>query len=143
MLQSIEGVTIRTAMHPDYFETHFHVQDPVPCWPNEFVIISAFATTGKSWTLEENQAADENLIAKLRKRGCWITRVTGYSPRTGHSEPSWAAEIPLYEACDLGMHFRQDAIYHVLGDVLSVTNCDREGKLVPVGGFRERLHTKR
>ncbi len=129
-------------MHPDYFETHFRVLDPVTCWPNEFVIISAFATTGESWALDENRAADQNLAAELWKRGCWITRVTGFSPRTGHSEPSWAAEIPLDKACEFGMRYRQDAIYHVQGDILSVTKCDSDRTLVPVGGFRERLHAE-
>ena len=91
-------------------------------------------------SLEESRVADQSLTAELRKRGCWIARVTGFSPKTGHSEPSWAAEIPLDEACDLGMRYRQDAIYHVLGDILSVANCDSDRKLVPVGQFRQRIH---
>ena len=45
----------------------------------------------------------------------------------------------LDAACDLGMQFQQDAIYHIADDLLSVTHCDHRRKLIHIGGFRERL----
>src|SRR6516225_1853575 len=57
-------------------------------------------------------------------RGGWMVRLFGYSPTSGHAEPSWAADLPLDEGCNIGQRFRQDAIYHVKNDELSVTRCD-------------------
>ena len=126
-------------MHPAYFETHFRTHGHDAEWPPEFVIISAYATTGEQWPVERNVAADQELEAQLRKQSTWLRRVTGYSPITGHAEPSWAAVLPFDVACDLGARFHQDAIYHVADDVLSVSYCDGRRQLVRVGRFRERL----
>ena len=126
-------------MNPVYFETRFlkelHFQD----WPPEFVIITAYATTGEDWTPERNRDADRQLEERLEALRCWRLRLTGYSSKTGHAEPGWAAALPLDAACDLGVHFHQDAIYHVLSDVLSVTYCDHRRKLIRIGVFRERV----
>lgn len=127
-------------MHPAYFETRFHAPDAGEDWPQEFVIISAYATTGHHWSRERNASADRELADALRERTTWLRRVTGYSPETGHAEPSWAAMLPFEAACDLGVKFEQDAIYSVAGDELSVSYCDARRQLVPVGSFRERLH---
>lgn len=126
-------------MHPAYFETRFHTQLSVHRWPREFVILTAYATTGESWTRRQNVAADARLASELRAYDAKIVRITGYSPRTGHAEPGWAAEIPFDEACDIGLRYRQDALYHVQGDILSVSYCDERRKLVTVGPFRERV----
>lgn len=128
-------------MHPSYFETHFHAPTGGEDWPLEFVIISAFATTGEHWPHERNVAADQQLAECLQEQTTWLRRVVGYSPTTYHAEPSWAAVLPFDEACDVGLNFCQDAIYHVSGDVLSVSFCDRQRRLVHVGSFRERLKT--
>jgi hypothetical protein len=69
----------------------------------------------------------------------WRQSVVGYAPGTGHAEPSWAAEVPLDAAREIGRRFRQDAIFHVRGDLLSVTKCDDGAPLVPVGAFGERV----
>ena len=63
-----------------------------------------------------------------------MRRVTGRSPTGDHAEPSWAAELPFDEACDLGLKFKQTAIYHVCDDQLSVSYCDQRRKFVPVSG---------
>lgn len=134
------------ALHPAYFEARFRTPEHVARWPDRFAIISAHATTGSSWTDEANEEADRRLAAALRERsaragasGAWLQRITGYSPTTGHAEPSWAAPLPFDEACDLGRAFRQDAVYFVRGDELFVSHCDERRALVPVGSFRARL----
>lgn len=132
-----------TVINPVYFETHFRLHDPAPRWPHEFVIISAFAPTGETRLAQENDSADQRLHAELLHRGCWIARVIGFSQVTGHSEPSWAAEIPLRDACDVGAHYQQDAIYHVVDDILSVCHCQGDTTLVTIGPFRERLQFER
>ena len=126
-------------MNPAYFETRFRMTSPVGGWPAEFVIISAFATTGETWTPQENENADQRLASDLIARDVWLHRVTGYSPTTGHAEPSWAVELSLDEARILGLRFHQDAIYHVRHDRLSVTRCDARSELLHVDSFRSRL----
>jgi hypothetical protein len=122
-----------------YFETHFKGQDKGWEVPEEFSILTAFATTGKQWTDAQNKAADLALEHELRSDGKCLSRLTGFSPETLHAEPGWVAAIGWDVACDLGLKYKQDAIYHVKGDELFVSYCDGSRALVPVGMFRERL----
>lgn len=126
-------------MHPAYFETRFRVDVMPVAWPAQFVILSAWATTGQSWTRERNEIADQQLANALAARGLWHHRIAGYSPITHHTEPSWAFPMPWDQACDLGQSFLQDALYYVEADQLSVTHCDHRHDLVPIGSFRDRL----
>lgn len=126
-------------MQPEYFETHFETPVADERWPEAFAIVSACATTGETWSDDENRAADTRLADELRARGVWMRRLTGYSPRTCHAEPGWAAALAFDAACELGQAFRQDAIYYVEGDDLFVSHCDARRRREPVGPFRERL----
>jgi hypothetical protein len=126
-------------VHPAYLETHFRQEQPFSDWPEEFAIITAFATTGETWTAEQNESADRALEDELQGSGRWYQRLTGYSPTTGHAEPGWAVEIPLAEACNLGLRYLQDAIYFVSGDELRVILCDESGERLLIGSFRERV----
>jgi hypothetical protein len=126
-------------MPAEYFETRFRLETPVLHWPKEFVIVSAYPTTGECWSDDVILEADQRLERELKQHYDWLVRITGYSPTTGHAEPSWAFVMPLSAACDLGLRYKQDAIYHIKGDVLSVTYCDGRRKLVTVGVFRSRL----
>lgn len=122
-----------------YFETQFQLDAPFADWPAEFVILSAYTTTGEHWPEAVILEADQRLERELRERGGWFLRITGYSPHDGHAEPGWALQMPLAEACDLGLRYKQDAIYCVKGDELWVTYCDARRALVYVGEFRSRL----
>ena len=125
--------------HPGYLETRFRVCQPLSYWPSEFAIISAHATTGERWSERENEACDMELEEELWVLPVWQRRITGFSPETGHEEPSWAVELPLERAIDLGRRFRQDAIFHVVGDDLSVVSCGEGTARTEMGGFRQRL----
>lgn len=127
-------------MSPAYFETHFQQEGSDADWPRHFAIVTAYNTTGKTWSPKRNSAADTDLAAELAAMGIWRRRITGYSPSTGHAEPGWAVELSLNNACDLGLRYKQDAIYYVTGDELWVTFCDDRRQRVRVGGFAARLH---
>lgn len=126
-------------MHPAYFDTRFRVESLPETWPEQFVILAAWATTGQQWTRAQNEAADGELAQWLARHRLWHHRITGYSPLTGHAEPSWACLLSLDEACDLGLQFQQDALYFVAGDELYVTHCDARRSLQYVSSFRQRL----
>ena len=128
-------------MNPLFLETQFKVEAPgMDDWPAEFAIITAYATTGETWTDERNAEADRHLESRLRARGGFLRRITGYSPTGDHAEPGWAVEMGWEEAAVLGDEFLQEGVYAVTGDDLWVTYCDapRRG-LVLVGPFRERV----
>ena len=129
------------AVIPAYFETRFRLPTPPRAWPHRFAIISACATTGHRWSDKDTRDADLQLATALAARGGWYTRITGYSPVTGHAELSWAADLEFDEACDLGFRFKQDAIYLVQDDTLWVSHCDHQRMPVMVGSFRERVDT--
>jgi hypothetical protein len=129
-------------MHPAYFTVRFLVTGTTP-WPDQFAIVTGYATTGEQWTPEQNLAADTRLVAWISTHAMWHHRVTGYSPETGHAEPGFAIaldrDFDVEAACALGLTFAQDALYVVHGDALFVTYCDERRGLVPVGHFRERI----
>ncbi len=130
--------TDSSGLNPVYFETRFETEAGAIVWPGSFAIITAYATTGEKWTLEQNEAADRQLANILRERGVLVSRITGYSPKTGHAEPGWAAAVDFDAACELGREFKQDAIYFVDGDLLSVSRCARPQR-IRVGTFPDRL----
>ena len=107
--------------------------------PEEFAIISGYATTGEKWPTERNQQADEQLHHRLVENGTWLRRVTGYAPDTGHNEPCWAIAISFDEACDIGEEFLQDAIYYVVGDDLFVSHCDSRRVKAPISKFSVKI----
>jgi hypothetical protein len=121
-----------------YFGIRFRGVAPTAIWPSSFTIVSAYATTGEEWLPDRSQAADEALGRELAGLGVWVTRVVGYSPTTGHSEPSWAAELSVEEGRRLGQQFHQDAIFSVAGDQLTVSSC-RDEQSVNLGSFLARL----
>jgi hypothetical protein len=125
--------------HPAYFQIAFRTDGPVPQWPERFVIITAYATTGESWSEERNVEADRQLHAHLVARGHEPIRITGFDPESGHAEPGWAVELPLHEALEVGRLFLQDSIFRVDGDVLTVGRCVCDAEWATVGGFRERV----
>lgn len=126
-------------MNPAYSDIRFR-GGPAPIeWPNQFAIISAHATTGERWSRERNEAADAALRARIESLGFWHERIVGYSPETGHQEPSWAADVSLRSALELGSEFLQDAIFWVEGGALSVHNCAANGTVAHLGSFHERL----
>ena len=127
------------ALRTAYHVTRFRDVSVDVRWPEAFVIITACATTGSTWTPEREAAADAALRADLVNRGVWHTRITGYHPETGHAEPGWAAELSVADGCALGRAYRQDAIYTVEGDELRVVLCEEPLRAERVGVFRERL----
>lgn len=130
-----------STLHPAYFGVRFRTGTPVAEWPTSFAIITAYATTGETWSPERNKEADQRLHAELLARGLRPIRITGYDPDTQHAEPGWAVELPLAEALEMGRRYLQDAIFHVVGDELSVCSCAPEGPCAAVGRFTERLNT--
>jgi hypothetical protein len=129
-------------MHPGYFETLFRIAPPLPKWPDKFVILSAFATTGERWAEADNALAHRGLGQELMARGVWTREITGYSPITSHSELSWATTVSLEKAREVGRRYHQDAIFRVRGDRLWVTGCGDRARLTPAGRLEVDLEER-
>ena len=126
-------------MNPEYFKTRFRTTENQVHFPEVFVIITAYPNTGETWEPSIIEEADQKLEEELKFRKAWIIRIVGYSPETGHAEPGWGTTMPIEEACEIGLRYRQDAIFHVKNDLLSVTYCDESRELVNIGSFEARL----
>jgi hypothetical protein len=94
--------------------------------PDQFAIITAYATTGEKWSDIENSQADEQLKTYLQSHFSCVKRITGYSPSSGHSEPGWLVNCSFDEGCDIGLSFKQDAIYWGEGGNLFVSYCGQQ-----------------
>ena len=79
--------------------------------PDQFAIITAYAATGDEWKDVKSCEADEHLKAYSQARFSCVKRITGYSPTTGHSESGWLVNCSDDEGSDIGLLFKQDAIY--------------------------------
>jgi hypothetical protein len=134
-------MTNNPTFHPAYFTIRFHTDAILDQWPEHFFIITAYATTGETWSDERNTQADNELYQELLRLGHTPIRITGFDPESGHGEPGWAVDLPEEEALTLGRTFRQDAIYRVDGDVLTVAHCSLPTVWVHVGTFHERIVT--
>ncbi len=125
-------------MTPVYFDTRFKLGLPLADLPDSFAIITAHATTGEVWTVEDNNTASETLRAELASSGQLIGTITGYSPVTQHAEAGYAAALEFEEACNIGVQFKQDAIYYVSCGTLFVSYCDHRRNLNPITRFAKR-----
>jgi hypothetical protein len=122
-------------LHPAYLNVRFRGPWADRSYPDEFAIITAYATTGETWSGEQNRAADLELESELRATGSWMRRLTGYDPSTGHAEPGWAVELGFEAACDLGRRFQQDAIFWVSGNRVWVAKCGPDRQRMEIGEF--------
>ena len=131
---------IKKGMHAAYGEVRFKVPRPPARWPQCFATITGYATTGQIWTDAKNKKADQKLRDFLKKLGVKAFRITGYSEKKhDHAEPGWGAALSFDDACDIGLLFKQDAIFYIIKKTLFVSYCDQRRKLIEVGDFFSRV----
>jgi hypothetical protein len=135
---------IKQGMHAAYAEVRFDIPRRPARWPQCFATITGFATTGKIWSDAKNKKADVKLKAFLKKLGVKAFRVTGYSVKDPkHAEDGWGVALSFDDACDIGLLFKQDAIYYIINNTLFVSYCDQRRELIKVGAFTPRIISKR
>jgi hypothetical protein len=125
---------------PEYFDARFIPHEGAVAWPAEFWIITA-CDPYSSGATGNDAAATARLGACLKDLGAWQTPVRGSSPDRQHSEESFAvAGLEGARILALGREFLQNAVFHVVGDDLSVVAC-KDGMEVPAGSFRAKLRS--
>lgn len=121
----------------EYKSTVFEYQDFPADWPKSFAILTAYATTGETWTPEQNIEADRQLEAELRKGGHRIHRISGYSKDLKTHEEGWAVVMDLKKAWDLAVKYKQVALFYYQNDelllvyALGYSRCDEAVVKVP------------
>jgi len=101
-----------------YKSTVFEYQDFPADWPKSFAILTAYATTGETWTDAQNKEADQKLEAELRKAGYRLHRISGYSSDLKTYEEGWAVVMDLKPAWDLAVKYKQVALFYYQDDEL-------------------------
>jgi len=102
----------------DYKSTVFEYQDFPADWPKDFAILTAYATTGETWTPEQNVEADRKLETELRQGGHRIHRISGYSKDHKTHEEGWAVVMDLKPAWGLAVKYKQVALFYYKNDEL-------------------------
>jgi len=102
----------------EYKSTVFKYQNFPKDWPKSFAILTAYATTGETWTPEQNIEADRQLEAELKKGGHRIHRISGYSKDLDTHEEGWAVVMDLKPAWDLAVKYKQVALFYYQTDEL-------------------------
>jgi len=120
-----------------YKSTVFQYQDFPADWPKSFAILTAYATTGETWTDEQNKDADQKLEAELRKGDYRIHRISGYSKDLKTHEEGWAVVMDLKTAWNLAVKYKQVALFYYQNDdlllvyALGYSRCDEAVVKVP------------
>ena len=114
----------REALRETYAKTVFRYRKAPP-W-SRFVILTADAPTGESWTSTQTRRARRELERLLSGRP--HLAVTGCDPKSRHAEKGWAFpcadDAALAEARALGRRLRQIALFHVDAGQLELVWCD-------------------
>ena len=123
---------------PEYLQARFIPKDKGGEWPDEFWIITA-CNPYSSGILDGDQDADRRLRRHLNKNGYPKFRIKGISADWQHEEKSYGVSGIAKDALlELGREFQQNAVFHIVGDRLSVVACV-DGREVTIGSFRERI----
>ncbi|MSR72816.1 MAG: DUF3293 domain-containing protein [Opitutales bacterium] len=121
----------------EYKSTVFEYQNFPNDWPKSFAILTAYATTGETWTPAQNIQADRQLEAELKKGGHRIHRISGYSKDLDTHEEGWAVVMDLRPAWDLAVKYKQLALFYyeneqlLLVYALNYSRCDEAVVKVP------------
>jgi hypothetical protein len=123
---------------PEYFDVLFIPHEVAIAWPDEFWIVTACDPYSSGET-SNDAAASAELSKRLEDLGAWQARLRGTSPDREHREESFAVGgLGRATVLELGRGFLQNAVFHVVGDELSVVACDDSAE-IPVGSFREKI----
>jgi len=105
-----------------------------------FAIITASDPLGQLQSIAENDLANSLLQAKLKRNGLFYKLILAGNSDFSHAEESVLVRCTLQQALRLGVEFKQNAIFWVTQDSLSVVPCLLSGvEQTEMGSFIERL----
>ena len=122
-------------MNPAYKATVFETEQR--SYPAEFVIITAHNPEGKTHTVAENEALSQNLLRDIRAQAFDSFEITGMSPDQAHREAGYGIICPLDAAVQLGRKYKQEAIFRIEQDQLSLIDL-KDLSAHALGSFKAR-----
>jgi len=88
-------------------------------------VLTAWNPYGQDQDEELNEAAQRDLIGRLSDRNLGLTPAMGRSVDRSHREQSVAVTgLDRASACALGRHYRQEAIFEIDADTITVVACE-------------------
>ena len=121
-----------------FAETLFIYADFPMDYPTDFAIITAYPTTGESWSSEKLAAQVQAFEAELRALGYRMHAVTGTSGDLSHQEPGWAVVLPPASALALAIAYHQWAYFSVSAQQLTLIPALAEWDALPLGDWPSR-----
>lgn len=126
-------------MNPEYANTYFKIPDRRDDdLPSEFIIVTAFNPDGQNCAAELNQSHDSDLAALIQKKSLSSWRVIGGSRDFVHAEPGYAIEANLDAGIEIGVQFRQEAIFWINHGNLFLVDCSLRQKTA-MGEWKLRI----
>lgn len=125
-------------IRPEYLHTVFRATPPEKgSWPGRFAVVTAWNPDGRLQTDAANAQSDAVLAGRLTKMGIAHWRVTGTSPDGLHTETGFGIETGLFNAICIAREFRQEAVYSIQNENLSVISCTCKAE-VPIGRWEAK-----
>ena len=109
----------------------------------DFWVVTAWNPDSQIHADSFNKAADEKLEQLLKDEGFVHFRVTGGSSDGLHAEPGWGIVCDEQTAMRLCAEFQQDAVFHFLGDRITLVSRDGQSRILLEGTVRTRMSTFR
>lgn len=119
-----------------YFDSYFFINNELSF--TEFAVITAWNPYSKQVSNSNNQNANRQLKQHFLKQNYESLQVGDIN--RNWIEESFAVEIDLAQAQQLGKLFRQNAIYYVADDRLYLVSClEQSIKKQHIGCFSQRI----
>jgi hypothetical protein len=134
--QSVIRQMRSATMNPEYQNVYFTSDTDER--PTRFAIVTAYNPDGITIGSPQNIIADQKLRNEITGRGGGCFRVTGMSRDATHQEPGWAIDCSEPEGIELGKQFKQEAIFWVSDDRITLINVTTLEK-VDLGRFSSLL----
>ena len=126
-------------MNPEYLNTYFKIpQQRAGDLPSEFFIVTAFNPDGRDHAKELNQSFDLDLAALIQNKSLSSWRVIGGSHDFAHAESGYAIAANLEVGIEMGIHFRQEAIFWINNGKLYLVDCSSRQQM-PMGEWKLRV----
>jgi hypothetical protein len=125
-------------MNPEFLNAYFRIPEEPVMIPQEFVIVTAFNPDGVVQEEVMNQSLDSDLAACLHRHALSHWRVIGGSHDLAHSEPGYGIETSLANGIEIGLQFRQVAVFWVQRGDIYVVDCSTRQQM-SVGKWQSRI----
>ena len=126
-------------MNPEYQNVYFAADTNEH--PTRFAIVTAYNPDGITIEKAQNHIADQELSNEIAALGWSSFRVTGMSSDATHQEPGWGINCSEKEGINLGKQFKQEAIFWVSDDRITLINVTTLKK-IDLGQFPSLLLNK-